>query len=274
MLRAIDASGDRRCWGQGGAAWAGARTVSGSACLALLILVATSISDAPAFGVTPAGTVVANIAAAHYDGGRALSNQAEFVVIFSDVPGTHWAFDEVMACVGTDVLCGYPDGSYRPELPVDRAQMAIYISRALAGGEAHVPAGPATATFLDVPVTDIAYRHVEYAVANEIVFGYPGDNLYHPDSEADRGQMAVFVARAIATPAGESGMATYAPAVTTFADVTSDPLDPYQACHRYVEYIAEQGVTQGYPDGLYHPEYIVSRGLMAIYLARAFRLQT
>jgi len=39
-----------------------------------------------------------------------------------------------------------------------------------------------------------------------------------------------------------------------------------------VEYIAELDVTQGYPDGLYHPERVVTRGLMAIYVARAFGL--
>jgi len=42
-----------------------------------------------------------------------------------------------------------------------------------------------------------------------------------------------------------------------------------------VEYIAdpERGVTQGYPDGRYHPEYPCTRDQMAVYVARAFRLQ-
>jgi hypothetical protein len=32
-------------------------------------------------------------------------------------------------------------------------------------------------------------------------------------------------------------------------------------------------VTKGYPDGDYHPEYICTRDQMAVYVARAFRLQ-
>jgi hypothetical protein len=41
-----------------------------------------------------------------------------------------------------------------------------------------------------------------------------------------------------------------------------------------VEYIAQPGVgvTQGYPDGDYHPEYICTRDQMAVYIQRAFKL--
>ena len=136
-----------------------------------------------------------------------------------------------------------------------------------------MPDGPATPSFPDVPSSDICYKYIEYAHANEIVFGYSSDGLYHPEYEVDRGQMAVFIARAIVDPTGDDGLASYTPPATpTFADVTPDPVDPYRACYKYVEYIAAEGVTHGYPDGLYHPEYIVSRGLMAIYVARAFEL--
>jgi hypothetical protein len=40
----------------------------------------------------------------------------------------------------------------------------------------------------------------------------------------------------------------------------------------YVEYIAGQGVTHGYPDGSYHPEVTCTRDQMAVYVARAFGL--
>jgi len=191
---------------------------------------------------------------------------------FPDVPEDHWGYEYILACVDAGIVGGYPNGTYQPDWAVTRDQMAIYIARALAGGDGNVPAGPPTPTFPDVPATDISYKYIEYAVSNQVVFGYP-DTLYHPDYEVDRGTMAIFVARATATPTGEPGMAGYVPPVTpTFADVTPDPLDPYQVCYKYVEYIAAAGVTQGYPDGLYHPEYVVTRGLMAIYVARAFGL--
>jgi len=203
---------------------------------------------------------------------RAEASQPITLRFFSDVPREHWAYLDIYHTAKASIVQGYPDGTYQPDAAVTRGQMAIYISRALAGGDEHVPSGPAQASFTDVPSDDICYKYIEYAHANQIVFGYQ-DGCYWPGYEVDRGTMAVFVARATATPVGEPGMVGYVPPVTpTFADVTPDPPDPYQACHRYVEYIAEQGIVHGYEDFLYHPEYVVSRGLMAIYVARAFGL--
>jgi hypothetical protein len=44
--------------------------------------------------------------------------------------------------------------------------------------------------------------------------------------------------------------------------------------YTYVEYIAQPtiAVTQGYPDGNYHPEYTCTRDQMAVYVTRAFKL--
>jgi len=191
---------------------------------------------------------------------------------FPDIRVDHWAFHEVEACHAAGIVGGYPDGTYQSHLAVGRDQMAVYIARALTGGDANVPTGPVQPTFPDVPAGNVSYKHIEHVVAKQVVFGYP-DGLYHPEYEVDRGQMAVFIARSQAVPVGELGMAGYGgPPIPTFDDVTPDPTDPYRACYKYVEYIAENGVAQGYPDGLYHPELVVSRGLMAIYVARAFGL--
>ena len=46
---------------------------------------------------------------------------------------------------------------------------------------------------------------------------------------------------------------------------------PYWA-YAHIEYCVENGVVQGYQDGLYHPEKIVTRDQMAVYIARAFEL--
>ncbi len=55
-----------------------------------------------------------------------------------------------------------------------------------------------------------------------------------------------------------------------FADVSWFRNDVY---FRYVQYLAKEGVTTGYSDGCYHPEYKVTRDQMAVFIARAFGLK-
>lgn len=191
---------------------------------------------------------------------------------FPDVSPDHQVYAYIEACYAAGIVQGFPDGLYHPEIVVTRGQMAIYIARALAGGDEYVPPGPTEPSFPDVPNTGYgpagtdphwAYKYVEYAVANGVVQGYP-DGTYGPDIDLDRGQMAIFIARALA---GSDAGVPDDPGVVTFADV-----QPPSVYYKYVEYIAAAGVTQGYPDGLYHPEIPCSRDLMAIYVARAFQL--
>jgi len=192
---------------------------------------------------------------------------------FPDVAWNHWAVLDVERIFEAGLTVGYPNGTYQPQISVSRAQMAIYIARALADGDENIPTGPTTPTFADVTQDpadpySVCYQHVEYAVANGIVKGYP-DGLYHPSVPVDRGQMALFLARAIA---GGDDNVPAGPPTPTFADVTTDPADPYHVCYDHVEHIATWGITGGYPDGLYHPENGCTRDQMAAYMARAFQL--
>ena len=214
---------------------------------------------------------------------------------FADVPSYSWARSEIEACWAAEIVGGYGDGTYRPDVPVDRGQMAAYIARALAGGDGNVPEGPGTASFVDVPNTGYgdagtdphwAYRYVEYAVDSNVVQGYayddpenPGETIYRyePTWTVTRDQMAVYVARAMVAPTGEAALADYVPAEPrNFPDVPNtgygdDGTDPFWA-YTHIEYCVEHGVVSGYDDGYYRPEWVVTRDQMAVYVARAFGL--
>jgi len=193
---------------------------------------------------------------------------------FSDVPAwgygdsgldPYWAYYHVMACVEAMIVAGYDDGTYKPTAAVTRDQMAVYVARALAGGDGAVPAGPSTATFVDVPENYWAYKHVEYAVAENVVQGYDATH-YGPTNVVDRGQMAVFIGRAMVAPGGDAAI--------------PDPVSPHGFpdvpstfwAYKQVEYLTAGGVVMGYDDGYYHPERQVTRDQMAVYVARAFDL--
>jgi hypothetical protein len=184
---------------------------------------------------------------------------------FTDVPAGFWAEDAVVACLDAGVVTGLNATSYWPTAPVTRAQMAVFIARALAGGDAGVATPTGAATFADVPADYWAFRHIEYCARQGVVAGYGWG--YGPEGVVNRAQMAVFVARAIVTPTGEAGLLGYTPPLTpSFPDVASD----YWA-YKHIEYCKAQGIVAGYGDG-YHPEEAVTRDQMAVYVARAFEL--
>jgi hypothetical protein len=179
---------------------------------------------------------------------------------FADTPVGYWAFRQIIACYEASILSGYWDG-YHPEETVTRAQMAVYMARARAGGDANVPAGPATADFADVPTDYWAYKYIEYCYASGIVTGYWDG--YHPGETVNRAQMAVYVARALT---GSDAAVPAGPATATFTDVPTD----YWA-FKYVEYCVAESIVAGYWDG-YHPDESVTRAQMAVYIQRAYGL--
>ena len=50
---------------------------------------------------------------------------------FSDVPATHWAANYIAAAVRSGWIQGYPDGTFRPEQTIKRAEMTAMVNRAL-----------------------------------------------------------------------------------------------------------------------------------------------
>jgi hypothetical protein len=194
---------------------------------------------------------------------------SDFSDVTSSTTDPYWALWEIEAAYAAGIVKGYTDGTYKPTDPVTRDQMAVYISRALAGGDDKVPAFTGTPSFSDVDASNWALKYVQYAVSKAVVKGY-SDGTYKPTDQVDRGQMSVFIARAIATPADGADLVNYTPPATaTFPDVPTT----FWA-YKYVAYIAQPaiGVTKGYPDGDYHPEYVCTRDQMAVYVARAFKL--
>jgi beta propeller repeat protein len=180
---------------------------------------------------------------------------------FTDVTSAYWAWQYVEAAVTNGIVNGYPEGDYKPTRAVTRDQMAVFVARAMAGGDENVPDPTVDPGFTDVSTDHWAYKYIAYVYDNGIVSGYPeGD--YRPTEDVTRGQMSVFIARAMA--GGDAGV----------PDPTGDPSFPDVSAdhwtYKYVEYIKDADVTQGYLDGTYRPEVVVTRDQMAVYISRAF----
>jgi PKD repeat protein len=231
----------------------------------------TSTAQNPAHVYSKAGVYTVTLTVGNSLGSNAVTKPRLVLVTFTDVPLTSWALHQVLACVEAGIVKGYADGSYQPRAEVTRDQMAVFVARAVAGGEGNVPVFSGTPTFSDVLAGSWALNHVEFCKSQNIVKGLDATH-YVPLGVVNRGQMAAFIARAISPLAQRPDLTGYTPPATpSFTDVAAD-----FSFYRFIEFCSLSGVTTGYlqPDGThtYRPADPVTRDQMAVYLQRAFAL--
>ena len=106
-----------------------------------------------------------------------------------------------MALLGITSGCSSePVLQYCPESSVTRAQMAVFLIRALEEAQVASPTG----IFSDVPSDHFAEGHIERVFELGITTGCSSDPLqYCPDLSVTRAEMAVFIVRAFDLPVVE-----------------------------------------------------------------------
>lgn len=116
---------------------------------------------------------------------------------FSDVPSGYWAGDFIQALSRQGVVAGFPEGTFRPEEPVTRAQFAAMINKAFPK-----PALRPAINFNDVPSNYWARSAIAQAYSIGFMSGYPGNN-FRPNEAIPRQQVLVALANGLQyTPAG------------------------------------------------------------------------
>jgi hypothetical protein len=178
---------------------------------------------------------------------------------FPDVPLGHWAAGHIEAIFDAGITTGYADGTYQPEGLVSRAEMAVFLVRALDGPDV-IPPIPAEDPFPDVPAAHWASAWVARLVELGITSGYV-DGTYRPEGQVNRSEMVVFLVRGI----DGSGLVPPKPATDPFPDV---PVSHWAS--GWIDRLVELGVTAGYADGTYQPARLVNRAEMATFLDRGF----
>ena len=114
------------------------------------------------------------------------------------------------------------------------------------------------AGFTDVKPGDSFYKEMMYLYGEDIISGYT-DGRFGPTDTVTRGQAAMMIAKALDL--------NTAPSDTKFSDVKSD----YFASGA-IQSAASAGILSGTTDGKFLPKKPVTRGEMAIFIARAFEL--
>ena len=119
---------------------------------------------------------------------------------FSDVGQRDWFYGELTAAVGTGIIKGYEDGTFRPNAPVTREQVAVMVARALVADGRATALSPAEAAAVLAPfrdrlsVSSWAAADLAIAVSKGIVTGQTATTL-DPQRGATRATAAVMIAR-------------------------------------------------------------------------------
>ncbi|TWT07078.1 S-layer homology domain-containing protein [Planococcus sp. CPCC 101016] len=109
---------------------------------------------------------------------------------FRDVPAGHYASGFVAAAAEAGYIKGYGDGTFRPNAPIIRGDMALIVERVFN------LAFTFNSSFTDVPENAYYTGAISKILAANITIGYP-DNTFRPRQEVTRGQYSAFLARAL-----------------------------------------------------------------------------
>ncbi|MDZ8051526.1 MAG: DUF1565 domain-containing protein [Aulosira sp. ZfuVER01] len=107
---------------------------------------------------------------------------------FNDVPTGYWAKAYIEALASQKIIAGFPDGTFKPNDPVTRAQFATIITKALTP-----PAKRPAIEFKDVKSDFWAYAAIKSAYQSQFVSGYP-DGTFKPQQQIPRVQALVALA--------------------------------------------------------------------------------
>ncbi|MEH2218662.1 MAG: S-layer homology domain-containing protein [Nostoc sp.] len=118
---------------------------------------------------------------------------------FSDVSSNYWAAQFIQQLSQRGVIAGFPDGSFRPEEAVTRAQFAAMVNKAFQKSQPRSPIN-----FADVPSNYWASSAIQQAYTIGFLSGYPG-NRFEPNQAIPRQQVLVSLANGLEySPSGNT----------------------------------------------------------------------
>ncbi len=174
---------------------------------------------------------------------------------FKDVPTNYWAINAIKYMVSKNIISGYPDGSFKPEKIVTRAEYAKMLALSL-----NLDVSKGRDIYVDVPSTHWAYKYITAVTDAKLMKGY-GHGKFGPNDTVKKEEIITTIVRLkkwkIITP--EKG---------TFPDVPKK----YWA-YPYIETAVRNGlikkVDRGLTDGNFHIKVGATRAQTAELLYRA-----
>lgn len=179
---------------------------------------------------------------------------------FTDIFASGY-YKYIIGAANAGIIAGYPDGSYRPNNVVTRAQFITMLYRAAGSPElksTELEFSDASAVAKDF-VTAVAW-----GVENRVITGY-ADNTFRPNQNISRAQMATFMYRYMKNIVGYD-FGEVMPCVFADADQIAAPYVDA------VNSIVSAGVMNGMNATTFAPNGTANRGMAATVMLRVYEL--
>ena len=115
---------------------------------------------------------------------------------YPDVDSTHWAAKQIEELTEKGVIVGYPDGTFKPDENVSRAEFASMAIKAL-GQEHTTVAQPVT--FTDIDTSFWAYDAIQKALYFDLISCPPQGEPFRPDDTVTRAESISVAVNALTT---------------------------------------------------------------------------
>lgn len=164
-------------------------------------------------------------------------NQQEQSGNLSDI-SNHWAKDQIMEAVKKGLVGGYPDGTFRPNNSISRAEFITILTKALGYEKSE-----------NKPVFKDVSGWAAGSIAAALDKGLlkqsdAANNQYHPDSAITRNEIAVLTVRAL-------GMEQKALSIANPSAPFKDTKALDKNWVRYIQVASNEGILKGDPDGTF-----------------------
>jgi len=124
---------------------------------------------------------------------RLLEDEVKFTPIvghFWDVDNSNWYAQAINYLAHVGVLQGYPDGAFRPNSTISRAELAAMMSRFFAASTT------VTNSFTDIAPQHWAVDYINSAYSRGWILGY-GDSTFRPDNAITRAETITLINRVL-----------------------------------------------------------------------------
>ena len=175
----------------------------------------------------------------------------------NDIQG-NWAQPCIQQLAQRKIISGYPDGSFKPNAPVTRAEFAAMLGTAFPDASAVRTGGK----FADVPITYWASDAIRKAYQTGFLAGYPG-GVFQPNQNIPRVQALVSLASGLKYVPAKPSLETLN---TAFADATGIPEYSKSA----IAAATEKQLVVNYPNArTLNPNQLATRADIAGFICQA-----